>query len=142
MGGVFFIYWTVEIGVAIYAFANGRPARVLYGVDSLGNVCGQKSDIIDLSDKRRLWYANPEESNSLKLCVKDCPSGNNTVIENYVSELLKPDGNFSSTNTILHANMPTTDLANRCLPTTGTKTILVSIIYDIQMNSDNYKQYI
>jgi hypothetical protein len=124
----FLIYWTVEIGVAIYAFANGRPARVLYGVDSLGNLCGQKSDIIDLSEKTRLWYANPEESNSLKLCVKECPSRNNTAIDNYVLRLLKPGGNFSSTNTILHANMPTTDLANRCLPTNGTKTILVSII--------------
>ena len=123
---LFFIYWIVEIGMAIHAFANGRPARVLYGIDSLGNLCGEKSDIIDLSTKTHLFYAAPEETNGLKLCVANCPSTNDTVIENYIFNLLN-HGNSTSGGATIRSNMPTVVLANRCLPTGSGSTTVLSV---------------
>ncbi|XP_033112435.1 choline transporter-like protein 1 [Anneissia japonica] len=82
--------------VAFIAFIHGQPERLIFGVDSYGNVCGQNDNEkisgvplsgIDMKDKSYLFYfddtALTGSTDSKKLCVTACP--NDTI--GTVSEL-------------------------------------------------------
>ena len=87
---LFIIFWAVMFFVAGTAFKNGDVNRVLYGVDYMGNVCGQGSPslinwdgsaVLNWSLKVNIWYPiavtnNPNMNNdifNLGICVEACP---------------------------------------------------------------------
>ena len=129
---IFLLYWIIEIGVAIHAFANGRPSRVIHGVDSYGNICGTNNELVDLSNKPNLWYPDPGATRAL--CVTACPSLNGTFVDDYLARL---SGNTSVAVPLLPVTIATVDLGHRCLPLDGTATANIvsasaSLFADVQ----------
>ncbi|XP_013398047.1 choline transporter-like protein 1 isoform X2 [Lingula anatina] len=73
--------------VSYLGITKGNPNMLVYGVDSWGNVCNQKNEIIpnvtssgkDMTGIANLYHynflhsANPT-GNTVKLCVKSCPT--------------------------------------------------------------------
>jgi solute carrier family 44 protein 1 (choline transporter-like protein) len=81
---LFIVFWVGMFIIAGIAIDKGDPHRLIYGVDSWGNVCGKdnvqrianNNSGLDLSDHKYLYYHNPGASTALKLCVTACPSAN------------------------------------------------------------------
>lgn len=80
---LYIAFWVGMGIIAEKAFRDGNPFQLLYGVDSFGNVCGQKNEQVlanqsnsglDLTDRPYLYDISPTNSSSLKLCVPACPS--------------------------------------------------------------------
>jgi hypothetical protein len=117
---IFLLYWAIEIGVASHAVANGRLDRVLHGVDSLGNICGSNNDLVDLTDRPKLWYPNPEENRAI--CVKVCPVANQTALVDYLANIAAPNG----TAPPLRVTVGTVDVSHRCLPIDGQSASIMS----------------
>ena len=74
--------------IAGFAFSNGNWRRLVYGVDSFGNLCGvanteripSGNSGLDLTDYDYLYYTNPADKNGLKICVKACPVVGTTAL--------------------------------------------------------------
>ncbi|XP_045159516.2 choline transporter-like protein 1 isoform X2 [Mercenaria mercenaria] len=96
-------------GVTYIAVKQGNPYRLVYGVDSYGNVCNQKNDEIenvalsgqDNSDKPKVFFFDPTYFTSLLpdnpfpsfseddteiICVEKCPDKETEVIDFYNNE--------------------------------------------------------
>ena len=58
-------------GVAIHAFVGATSCTSPVWSRYLGNLCGEKADLIDLSTRLKLWYATPEKGWT-KLCIANC----------------------------------------------------------------------
>lgn len=80
---LFLCFLVGMVFIAAFAFTYGNPLRLVYGYDSFGNICGMNNNPIgnysysglDMTDKSYLFFLNVHDlSNSLKLCVKVCPS--------------------------------------------------------------------
>eukprot|EP00042_Codosiga_hollandica_P038302 m.310639 g.310639 ORF g.310639 m.310639 type:complete len:659 (+) comp55355_c0_seq1:221-2197(+) len=79
---VFAIFWLGMYLLAAFAFSNGNPKRLLYGVDSFGNICGQNNAPVtgapnsglDMTSRRLLYYFTPDQSDSLRSCTELCPN--------------------------------------------------------------------
>eukprot|EP00300_Choanocystis_sp_HF-7_P033136 c45430_g1_i1.p1 GENE.c45430_g1_i1~~c45430_g1_i1.p1 ORF type:complete len:630 (-),score=130.06 c45430_g1_i1:59-1948(-) len=66
--------------VASFASKIGRPERLVRGIDTYGNMCGERnSDVLeggawrDMTDKKLLFFGNPTSPRDLQICVKNCP---------------------------------------------------------------------
>lgn len=84
---IFILFWVLLIVIASFAFIYGNPQRVINGYDSFGNTCGVsensknadsaygKASGIDTSEKPYVFFFNLKEiKQSLKICVKQCPT--------------------------------------------------------------------
>ncbi|KAK3091614.1 hypothetical protein FSP39_021199 [Pinctada imbricata] len=89
---VFIFYIFGMIYVAYLGISTGNPYRLIYGVDSWGNVCNQKNDPIngvsesgkDMTGKKQTFYFKPDffapdipfsdKEDSRKTCVSRCPN--------------------------------------------------------------------
>lgn len=84
---MFGLFWCGMLVVGYDAIVNGDPSRIIYGLDSYGNYCGDlnvRDDgarIIDLRNATKLLYTNPLElldpTNfrfAHSICVEECPS--------------------------------------------------------------------
>ncbi|KAK9498881.1 hypothetical protein O3M35_003434 [Rhynocoris fuscipes] len=77
---LFFVFLVVWVGVAVYAFKNGRPDKLFTATDSRGRKCGLDSEVID---KKYLFFfdfpkcANPKVllngCDTPQVCVEECP---------------------------------------------------------------------
>lgn len=79
---IFIVFWVFTLFYFILSFILGNPLHLIYGVDSFGNVCGQKNSPIsdsvhsglDLTKAPYLFYLNTANlSHSLQICVEKCP---------------------------------------------------------------------
>ena len=69
--------------IAGISYKNGDPRRMVFGIDSFGNVCDSSSNTahssnpnsgIDTSGRRYLFYHDPLDTSALVLCVESCPT--------------------------------------------------------------------
>lgn len=67
--------------VATQAFKIGNPLRLVRGVDSYGNMCGESNGNVlegaawrDMSSKPYLFFGNPFSPGQLQICMASCPS--------------------------------------------------------------------
>lgn len=77
--------------IAAFSIVYGNPIRIINGYDSFGNTCGTKNNKpvenltlsgLDTSDKPfLLFYDVKNLKESLKICVKECPSKTMTTID-------------------------------------------------------------
>eukprot|EP00054_Salpingoeca_dolichothecata_P026510 m.189895 g.189895 ORF g.189895 m.189895 type:complete len:667 (+) comp25677_c0_seq7:74-2074(+) len=75
-------FWVGMLVIGGFALDNGEPLRLIYGVDSYGNICGttntrQVNDSnsgLDMTNYKYLYYQDPTDFGTLKLCVSECPS--------------------------------------------------------------------
>eukprot|EP01137_Pigoraptor_chileana_P008442 Opistho-2@55293 len=72
-------FWIGMLVIAGFAFTKGNPARLLYGVDSRGNLCGYDNSNIDGSLPNLRGYKNllsfvDEIGATRSLCVVSCPT--------------------------------------------------------------------
>jgi hypothetical protein len=114
-------FYVCVIALADYAGKNGNPKRLLFGVDTLGNTCGDVNKHnsggfgVDLSRKEYLWWPDPASDPKYMLCVEKCPGPadvNSTVIVDYM--VVAQDHTASATKyTVLRSTSP---VLNRCLP--------------------------
>jgi hypothetical protein len=129
---LFMLYWLLEVGIAIHAFLEGRPARLFHGHDSLGNLCGDRHPRISgLEAGKFLWPLQPagitagNGGDVRLLCVPECPKLNDSVVD-YIAGLqhnyrLGDDAGEGISIRATYASKPT---ANRCMPidASGTQT--------------------
>ncbi|XP_071964392.1 choline transporter-like protein 1 [Antedon mediterranea] len=90
---LFLAFWCGMGYVAFVSFTHGQPERLIFGVDSYGNVCGQENEDIpgvqlsglNMKDKRYLFYfedtALTGSIDSKKLCVAACPNDTISTME-------------------------------------------------------------
>ncbi|KAK9878646.1 hypothetical protein WA026_023096 [Henosepilachna vigintioctopunctata] len=81
---LFIAFWCLMVIIAAFSFVYGNPVRLINGYDSFGNTCGMKNNHkignlensgLDTSDKPNLLFFDINElRNSLKICVKHCPT--------------------------------------------------------------------
>eukprot|EP01137_Pigoraptor_chileana_P004835 Opistho-2@47043 len=85
---IFLAFWCGMAYIAGQSFHMGDPARLLYGYDSYGNICGKSNNgrfvnvtgsipgvtNADLSDRKYLLFFDATSSSALQICVKACPS--------------------------------------------------------------------
>lgn len=81
---LFIAFWCLMVIVAAFSFVYGNPIRLINGFDSFGNTCGSNTNKkignleysgLDTSDKPHLLFFDINElRNSLKICVKKCPT--------------------------------------------------------------------
>ncbi|KAI5645199.1 plasma-membrane choline transporter domain-containing protein [Phthorimaea operculella] len=81
---IYILFWILMIIVAAVSFVYGNPQRVTNGYDSFLNTCGVKNNkkFIDFPlagistvDKPYLYFMDVKNlKNSLKVCVKQCPT--------------------------------------------------------------------
>lgn len=83
---IYVAFWVGLAIVAWFGWAAGDPYRLLNGVDSFGNVCGRKNEILatsfnftspnqglDMTNQAYVLNMDPLDFNSIKLCVEACP---------------------------------------------------------------------
>ncbi|XP_071954060.1 choline transporter-like protein 1 isoform X2 [Antedon mediterranea] len=88
---ILFLVFLVGMGVvAGFAIAAGSVQRVVYGYDSYGNICGMKNEKypgvelsgMDMTDMPYVFFMNIlDPDDSIEICVKKCPTGNITNLE-------------------------------------------------------------
>eukprot|EP00058_Branchiostoma_floridae_P004452 XP_002589940.1 hypothetical protein BRAFLDRAFT_127837 [Branchiostoma floridae] len=94
---LFLAFWGGMGYVTYLALVGGNMFRLLYGVDSWGNICGVKNDVIgnvslsgqDMTSKQFLFFYDLTDvsaifatsTDTVRLCVKSCPSENVTSLE-------------------------------------------------------------
>jgi choline transporter-like protein 2/4/5 len=128
---LFIIFWAVMFFVASIAFKQGDFNRVLFGVDYMGNVCGQGSPslinydgqpVTNWSLKKYIWYPialtlNPKLNDNmfnLGICVESCPKAGPARIIPYRNS---SDGPGQTRYTPLYfALYDSAPSFNRCLP--------------------------
>ncbi|XP_008197900.1 choline transporter-like 1 [Tribolium castaneum] len=81
---LYIAFWLLMVLIAAFSFVYGNPIRIINGYDSFGNICGTKNNRkmsnlevsgLDTSDKQfLLFYDIKELKQSLKICVKQCPT--------------------------------------------------------------------
>ena len=84
---LFIVFWVGMLYIAGVSIENGKPERLIYGIDSHGFTCGAKNDAIngpDLSNSKKLYFLDPlalQSTRSLtglkrakKVCIQECPS--------------------------------------------------------------------
>lgn len=85
---IFVTLWCILLVISVFSFTFGDPDRLAHGYDSFGNICGSNSNKKigklefsgrDMRDKPYLFYFSSSDlSNSIKICVTECPSMNIT----------------------------------------------------------------
>ncbi|GLC34986.1 hypothetical protein PLESTB_001185800 [Pleodorina starrii] len=81
---LFIAFWVGMFLICGFAFKNGEPNRILYGVDSFGMTCGSKNKIFnvtfDLTDSKNMYWLNPLDLLSASgviyaktVCSAGCP---------------------------------------------------------------------
>jgi hypothetical protein len=80
-GFLFIQYWVVMFIIAYYAFTLGDPLRMIYGVDSQGNMCGVDNTNattkvgLNLVNETYLFYFDPlNPLTGYSRCVNACPN--------------------------------------------------------------------
>mmetsp|Transcript_33745 Transcript_33745/g.95482 ORF Transcript_33745/g.95482 Transcript_33745/m.95482 type:complete len:789 (-) Transcript_33745:181-2547(-) len=102
-------FWGAMLFVAVYALAAGNSAKLLYGSDSMGNVCGSINTFdgmeLDLRDSKKLYFLDPFEVEGLDIadlafaksvCVPSCPS---------VADLCNAQAHFNGSNVCNSGNL-------------------------------------
>jgi solute carrier family 44 (choline transporter-like protein), member 1 len=79
-----FLFFFLQIVIAIFSFVYGNPVRLINGYDSFGNTCGVKSNDkfanfplsgLNTIDKPYLFFLDVKElRKTIKICVKQCPT--------------------------------------------------------------------
>ncbi|KAL1548285.1 Choline transporter protein 1, variant 2 [Salvia divinorum] len=83
---IFIAFWIAMIVNSSFAFNQGNPLRLNYGLDYKGNVCGDKHGDWDLRELELRYWSNPNQvyetgvknskfqlSNARSICLMDCP---------------------------------------------------------------------
>ncbi|GFP96716.1 choline transporter-like protein 2 [Phtheirospermum japonicum] len=83
---IFIAFWVAMIVNSSFAFNQGNPLRLKYGLDYKGNVCGDKHADRDLHELELRYWLNPNQvyqtgvkgskfqlSNARSICLLDCP---------------------------------------------------------------------
>ncbi|CAA0815961.1 Plasma-membrane choline transporter family protein [Striga hermonthica] len=83
---VFIAFWVAMIVNSSFAFNQGNPLRLNYGLDYKGNVCGDRHADRDLRELELRYWLNPNQvyqtgvkgsnfelSNARSICLLDCP---------------------------------------------------------------------
>ncbi|XP_060603874.1 choline transporter-like protein 1 [Ruditapes philippinarum] len=96
-------------GITYISVKQGNPYRLVYGVDSYGNVCNQKNDKIDgvfysgqdNTDKPKVFFFDPtyftsmlpnspfpsfSEDDTEIICIEKCPPNETEVIDFFMNE--------------------------------------------------------
>lgn len=81
---IFVAFWCGMLYIAYESVSNGEPQRLVHGVDSFGNLCGQPNPVavipnstnsgIDMTNRPFLFYHMPENEGAPAVCVSECPS--------------------------------------------------------------------
>eukprot|EP00051_Salpingoeca_urceolata_P033674 m.21737 g.21737 ORF g.21737 m.21737 type:complete len:667 (-) comp6538_c0_seq2:124-2124(-) len=79
---VYILFWIGMIIIAGISFSEGNYRRLLFGIDSWGNVCdydnsrlvNDSNSGLDLSGRKYLYYRDPSDKNAAKICVPECPN--------------------------------------------------------------------
>ncbi|CAH1156212.1 unnamed protein product [Phaedon cochleariae] len=81
---LYILFWFLMVVIAAFSFVYGNPLRIINGYDSFGNTCGTSKNKVmgtmpltgmDTSDKPYLlFYDIKHLKQSLKICVKECPT--------------------------------------------------------------------
>ncbi|XP_030761838.1 CTL-like protein 1 [Sitophilus oryzae] len=88
---LFILFWFLMVIIAAFSFVYGNPIRIINGYDSFGNTCGTKHNKVmgnftlsglDTSDKPYLLFYDVKDlKESLKICVKECPTRTLTTVQ-------------------------------------------------------------
>ncbi|KAL6529733.1 Choline transporter protein 1 [Orobanche gracilis] len=83
---IFIAFWVSMIVNSSFAFNQGNPLRLNYGLDYRGNVCGDKHADRNLQELELRYWLNPNQvyqtglkgskfqlSNARSICLLDCP---------------------------------------------------------------------
>ncbi|XP_057771812.1 choline transporter protein 1 isoform X2 [Salvia miltiorrhiza] len=83
---IFIAFWIAMIVNSSFAFNQGNPLRLNYGLDYKGNVCGDRHGDRDLREVELRYWLNPNQvyqsgvkdskfelSNARSICLMDCP---------------------------------------------------------------------
>ncbi|KAK6157405.1 hypothetical protein DH2020_011653 [Rehmannia glutinosa] len=83
---IFIAFWVAMIVNSSFAFNQGNPLRLNYGLDYKGNVCGDRHADRDLHELELRYWLNPNQvyqsglkdskfqlSNARSICLLDCP---------------------------------------------------------------------
>ncbi|XP_042055136.1 choline transporter protein 1-like [Salvia splendens] len=83
---IFIAFWIAMIVNSSFAFNQGNPLRLNYGLDYEGNVCGDRHGDRDLRELELRYWPNPNQvyetgvknskfqlSNARSICLMDCP---------------------------------------------------------------------
>ncbi|KAI3457473.1 hypothetical protein Pfo_014136 [Paulownia fortunei] len=83
---IFIAFWVAMIVNSSFAFNQGNPLRLNYGLDYKGNVCGDRHADRDLRELELRYWLNPNQvyqtglkdskfqlSNARSICLLDCP---------------------------------------------------------------------
>lgn len=136
--GLFIGFWIGMFYVASQGVKYGNPARLIYGVDYYGNVCGTNNidrDLIpadkafDFTHKKYLYFMNDvdnidgKQRGYIDVCVEACPNVT-YLIPNSIDEVICPynvtpqvpsfDG---PTNTSCVGKLKSKSFLHRCVPT-------------------------
>lgn len=87
---IFILFCAGMLAIASISFDQGQPKMLLYGVDSWGNICGENvttnkkiindsNSGLDMTDRKYLYYADPEDFKAARLCVPACPTIKNST---------------------------------------------------------------
>jgi transglutaminase-like putative cysteine protease len=107
--------------VGDHAIKNGNPKRLLFGVDTLGNTCGDINEHnskglgIDLSQRTYLWWPDPGSDPKYTLCVDKCPTQediNATRVDDYI--VAAQDHTAPKKTYVIQRS--TSPVLHRCLP--------------------------
>ncbi|KAF7279149.1 hypothetical protein GWI33_007561 [Rhynchophorus ferrugineus] len=109
---LYILFWFLMVVIAAFSVVYGNPIRIINGYDSFGNTCGTKNNKpienltlsgLDTSDKPfLLFYDMKNLKESLKICVKECPSRTMTSIDEIYKyhlegvDVCKYDFNYNS----------------------------------------------
>ncbi|KAJ8642821.1 hypothetical protein MRB53_004569 [Persea americana] len=83
---LFIAFWVAMIVNSSFAFNQGNPLRLMYGLDYKGNVCGNKHADPDLSELELRYWLNPNQvyqsglkgsqfklADARSVCLMECP---------------------------------------------------------------------
>jgi len=103
---LFIIFWLGMGCIGVFSFIYGDIDKILYGIDSMGNLCGSSSNTWNgtkgpnLSDRTKLYYLDPSQlwdtfnlPWAKAVCLEECPPPSSYC--NQVSHLTEACNNSS-----------------------------------------------
>ncbi|XP_005621950.1 choline transporter-like protein 3 isoform X1 [Canis lupus baileyi] len=136
---LFFLFWTGLMFITGYSVAAGATARLLFGYDSFGNVCGKKNSPVegaplsgqDMTLKKHVFFMNAcnlevkdVRLSSTILCVSSCPEEQLDTLEE-VQLFADNNGSFLcvySLDSINYTQNPNADSLCPSLPVPPSKS--------------------
>ncbi|KAL5715548.1 Choline transporter protein 1 [Ranunculus cassubicifolius] len=91
---IFIAFWVSMIVNSSFAFNQGNPLRLVYGLDYKGNVCGNKHSNPNLRSLQLRYWVNPNQvyqtglkktqfnlNDARSICLKGCPNPSDNTLD-------------------------------------------------------------